>query len=441
MHNDAELVIAGAPMHWRQVFAVAACIVLNGLDGFDVLAISFSAPGIAAEWGISRAVLGVVLSVELFGMAIGSATLGNLADRLGRKPTILGCLCMMAVGMFAASQAHTILTLALARLLTGLGIGGMLSSTSAIVAETSSAKRRNLNLALNIAGYSAGAILGGTVATVILGRTNDWRAVFLFGFAATIAAIPLSLVALRESVGFLMSERPRNALARVNRVLGSYGHEPAAALPPPRPGKSVAPISTLFSERFRAATILLTLAYFAQIMVFYFIQKWVPKLVVDMGHTAAEAGAVLVFANVGCLAGALGMGLLSQWFKIVPLILASMGCAFVGVAAIGAGQWSLGEMSIVCACAGFFVNAAVIGLYPVMAQTFPAEVRASGIGFAIGVGRGGATLGPMAAGALLSLGYPLSFVAPIMGCGALVAAIMLILLSRTTVFDPKAVTA
>ena len=439
MHTDPELVIAGTPMHWRQVLAVVACIVLNGLDGFDVLAISFSAPGIAAEWGITRAVLGVVLSVELFGMAIGSATLGNLADRLGRKPTILGCLCMMAVGMFAASQAHSILALALARLLTGLGIGGMLSSTSAIVAETSSAKRRSLNLALNIAGYSAGAILGGTVATMILARADNWRAVFYFGFAATLAAVPLALWALRESVGFLLSERPRNALERVNRVLRSYAREPLAALPPPRPRKSVAPIGTLFSQQFRAATILLTLAYFAQIMVFYFIQKWVPKLIVDMGHTASEAGAVLVFANVGCLAGALAIGLVSQWFKVVPSILAAMGCAFLCVAAIGAGPWSLSAMSGICACAGFFVNAAVVGLYPVMAQTFPAAVRASGIGFAIGVGRGGAALGPMAAGALLSLGYPLRFVAPVMGSGALVAALMLILLSRNTVFNAKEV--
>lgn len=96
-------------------------------------------------------------------------------------------------------------------------------------------------------------------------------------------------------------------------------------------------------------------------------------------------------------------------------------------------------MSGICACAGFFVNAAIIGLYPVMARVFPAEVRASGIGFAIGVGRGGATLGPMAAGALLTLGYPLSLVAPIMGCGTLVAAIMVYMLSRTAAFNPKAV--
>jgi len=165
--------------------------------------------------------------------------------------------------------------------------------------------------------------------------------------------------------------------------------------------------------------------------VFYFMQKWLPKLLVDMGHSAAEAGRVLVFANVGCLAGALAIGLLSQWFRVVPIILAAMGCAFVFVSTIGAATWSLQQMALICACAGFFINSAVVGLYPVMARTFPSEVRASGIGFAIGVGRGGASLGPMAAGALLTLGYPLRFIAPVMASGALVAALMLMLLART----------
>lgn len=434
MTMGPEQSIAASPMHRRQVLAVATCIALNALDGFDVLAISFSAPGIATEWGITRAVLGVVLSVELIGMAIGSATLGNVADRYGRRPTILGCLCAMAIGMFAASQAHGIPSLAMARLLTGLGIGGMLSSTSAIVAETSNARRRGLNLSLNIAGYSAGAILGGSVASLILARTGNWRAVFLFGSVATLAMVPVAVWRLRESIGYLLGGRARNALARVNGVLRAYGQPPLEAMPAPRRAAVPAPVATLFSGRFRAATILLTVAYLAQIMVFYFIQKWVPKLVVDMGHTPAEAASVLVHANIGCLVGALAIGMASQFTRVVPLILVAMACAFACVAGIGSNPWSLEAMSWVCACAGFFVNAAVVGLYPVMAHAFPAEVRASGIGFAIGVGRGGASLGPMAAGALLSMGQPLSFVAPVMGSGALVAALMVFLLSRTDAF-------
>jgi benzoate transport len=425
--------IADRPMHWRQVIAVAVCIALNALDGFDVLAISFAAPGIATEWGIDRAMLGVVLSIELFGMAAGSALLGNVADRFGRKPTVIFCLSMMALGMFGASLAVTIPTLALARLLTGLGIGGMLSSTSAMVAEVSNTRRRNLNLSLNIAGYSAGAILGGSVASLLLARSGDWRAVFQFGCIATLVALPLAIFLLPESIESLLARRPPGALERINRILRIFAREPLAALPPAEAPPIKAPIGALFTQGYTTPTVLLTLAYFAQIMFFYYIQKWIPTIISkDMGHTPAEAGVVLVMTNVGCLIGACTIGLVSQRFRVIPLIVGAMLVSFTGILVFSSGDWTLQQMGAICAVTGFFVNGAVVGLYPVMAQTYPAALRASGIGFAIGVGRGGAALSPMAAGALFAQGASLLAVSTVMGSGALVAAAAVLTLSRTT---------
>jgi MFS family permease len=391
---------ADQAMRWRQVVAVAVCIALNGLDGFDVLAISFASPGIATEWGIGRATLGVVLSVELFGMAAGSVLMGNVADRFGRKPTVIGCLVMMAAGMFGAAHANSIPMLAAVRLLTGLGIGGMLASTSAIVADVSTERRRNLNLSLNIAGYPAGAILGGSVATFLLAHSGNWRAVFQFGALASAIALPLAAVLL-----------PKLEPARVR--------SPATL-----------PLVELFRSGYAYATVLLTAAYLAQIMVFYYIQKWVPKIIVDMGHTAAEAGAVLVSANVGSLVGACLIGLAAQKYRVIPLIVGAMAAAFLCIVVFGLGDWSLQQLTLICAIAGVFVNAGVVGLYPLMGQVFPAELRATGIGFAIGVGRGGAALGPMAAGALFSSGYNLLEVSTVMGTGALIAAVVLLVLGR-----------
>src|SRR2546423_15482585 len=107
-----------------QVVIIAITIGLNALDGFDVLSISFASPGIAAEWHIDRALLGFVLSAELVGMALGSIFLGGLADKIGRRPTLLGCLVTMAVGMIMATTASSPVQLSLWRVLTGLGIGG-----------------------------------------------------------------------------------------------------------------------------------------------------------------------------------------------------------------------------------------------------------------------------------------------------------------------------
>ena len=324
----------------------------------------------------------------------------------------------MTVGMFAASQAHSLLALALARLLTGLGIGGMLSSTSAIVAETSNAQRRSLNLSLNIAGYAAGAILGGMVATMILARAGNWRAVFHFGFIATFAAVPLTFLALRESIGFLLSVRPRNALERINRVLRSYAREPLAQLPPPRPrGFRQRRSARCSPPRFRSATILLTIAYFAQIMVFYFIQKWVPKLMVDMGQFDCRGRKGASTRQRGLPGRSAGSWpAVSNGSGSFRCCWASMGCAFLCVCGHWCGPMELERDGWHLRLRGLLrQRRRGRSVIPVMAQSFPAEVRASGIGFAIGVGRGGAALGPMAAGALLSLGYPLGFVAPVMG--------------------------
>ena len=410
------------PMHWRQWLVVGLCIALNALDGFDVLSISFAAPGIAAEWGIDRAVLGAVLSMELLGMATGSVLIGNLADRIGRRPTILACLVVMGCGMLLSALALDVTFLSVTRLATGLGIGGMISATSAMVAEFSSARRRSLNMVLNIAGYSAGAILGGLVAASLLERTGDWRSVFLFGGTATLCMLPLLWFFLPESIDSLIARRPAGALERVNRTLKGLGRAGLPLLPAAGAGAAKPSLLALFRDGQARATILLTLAYFAQIMLFYFVQKWVPKIIVDRGHSAAEASRVLVAANVGSLSSAVLIGLLSQKLPLRPLVIGSMLAGFGAIALFGSGTNELVALSLVVALAAFFINAGVVGLYPVMGETFPASLRGGGIGFVIGVGRGGSAIGPIVAGALFAAGSGLLPVALVMGAGGLVAA-------------------
>ncbi|WP_411817816.1 MFS transporter [Hyphococcus sp. DH-69] len=438
MSDNPRETLDAAPMHWRQILVVAICIGLNALDGFDVLSISFAAPGIAAEWGIDPAVLGIVLSMELIGMAVGSVVMGNIADRIGRRPTILACITVMAAGMFTAAFASNIVFLSLTRLLTGLGIGGMLSSTSAMVAEYSNARRRSLNMALNIAGYSTGAILGGLVASQLLEVTGDWRSVFLFGGIMTVIGFPLAWFFLPESIDSLMARRPQQALEQINKTLAQLGHAMLSALPAVRSDEPKSSIRELFSGQFARVTILLTIAYFAQIMLFYFVVKWSPKIVVDMGYSAAEAGRVLVAANVGNLLSAVLIGIAAQRFSVRPMVIGSMVLGFIAIGVFGSGLSSLGALSIAIAIAAFFINAGAVGMYPIFAVTFPTQLRASGIGFVIGVGRGGSAVGPIIAGSLFANGASLLTVALTMGLGGLVAATMLFLLPTKKTMTPVA---
>lgn len=430
MVTDPRHALQRGTMSRLQVGVVALCIALNAIDGFDVLAISFAAPGIAAEWGIDRAVLGVVLSMELVGMALGSVLIGHLADRIGRRPVVLGCLVAMTLGMFLAAFADSVGMLSATRLLTGLGIGGMLSSTSAMVAEFSSDRRRNLNVVLNIAGYSTGAVLGGLVAAQLLERTGDWRSVFLLGAAATTALLPMVALWMPESIESQLARRPAGALAAVNRTLARLGMAPLERLPDPDPRMPRASLRALFSPDYATPTLLLTVAYFAQIMAFYFIQKWTPKLLVDMGFAAADAARVLVLANVGCVVGAVAVGLASQRLRLQPLVVGALVLSFASIAVYGLLPPDLAWFSLVAVLAGFFTNASVVGLYPVLVRTFPALLRASGTGFVIGVGRGGSVVGPIAAGGLLAGGSALLLVSTAMGAGALVAAAMLVAVGR-----------
>lgn len=430
--TDIRRLLDEAPLGRMQIAAIILCILLNALDGFDVLAISFASPGIAAEWGVDRAALGIVLSMELIGMAGGSVLLGNLADRIGRRPTILLCLIVMASGMLAATFSNSVVSLSAVRLVTGLGIGGMLACTNAMVAELANARTRSLAVALMAAGYPIGAILGGSIASMLL-VAGGWRDVFLFGAIVTGIFLPLAFFLLPESIGFLLQKRPQNALAKVNALLVRMGHSAVDALSPPDAAAPKASFAALFSPGLLRITLLLTASYFAHIMTFYFILKWVPKIVVDMGFAPSAAGGVLVWANVGGLGGALLLSVLSWRIPVRILVIAAMLISAVMVTLFGQGQSSLSGLALVAAAAGFFTNAGVVGLYAIIAQSFPTSVRGGGTGVVIGIGRGGAALGPIIAGLLFSLDFGLPLVALVMGCGSLFAAAALLMLRPAAV--------
>lgn len=421
-----QTIVDESSMSRVQIVAVTLCVLLNALDGFDVLSISFASPGISAEWGIDRAALGLVLSMELFGMAFGSFALGRIADQYGRRPTILGCLVVMTSGMLAAAFATSVTELSIYRLFTGFGIGGMLAATNAMTAEFSNARHRPLAVMLMAAGYPLGAIVGGAIASDLL-VSYDWRAVFYFGAAATAAFFPLVWFLLPESVSYLAQSGRSNALERVNATLARMQHSLATELPA-RVAKAGSSTRELFVGTLRSRTFLLTVAYFAHIMTFYFILKWIPKLVVDMGFHPSEAGGVLVWANVGGLAGSLLLGLLSLKFKVKSLILGVLAGSVLMVSYFGQGQSDLQELALIAGAAGFFTNGAIVGLYYLFAHVFPTHLRAGGTGFVIGVGRGGATLGPIVAGLMFSVGYGLDMVAFSMALGSVICFIALLFL-------------
>ncbi|MDX8356457.1 MFS transporter [Sphingopyxis terrae] len=421
--------IDDGPMHAWQWLAVAITVGLNGLDGFDVLSISFASPGIAKEWGGDQSVLGWILSMELLGMAVGSVLLGGVADKAGRRPTMLGCLVAMTIGMHFAGGAASVNELLGWRLLTGLGIGGMLAAINAAAAEFSNNRYRGLAMSLMVIGYPIGGVVGGLVVQQLL-VAGGWRDVFSFGAWATAAFIPLVWFFVPETPAFLDRRRPEGALQRVNRTLVRFGHAAVAALSvegPDAPKKSVADI---FKPALIATTLLITFAYFTHITSFYFILKWVPKIVVDMGFEPRAAAGVLTWANVGGATGGAVFGMLAIRFGLKRLTMIALVVSAGMIIWFGSGAGGLTRLSMMVAATGFFTNSAIVGLYSLFAKVFPTHVRATGTGFAIGLGRGGAALAPVLAGYLFAAGFGLQTVALCMGVGSLLAAIALALLKE-----------
>lgn len=424
MGNDPREIINNGRMSGWQVAAVAITVCLNALDGFDVLSISFASPGIAKDWGIDRAALGIVLSMELLGMAAGSIFLGGVADKIGRRKTILGSLCMMAIGMFLARSAQNVYDLSAYRVLTGIGIGGMLAAINAVAAEFSNIKWRKISMALMVIGYPLGAVIGGSISQLLL-KNGEWRDVFEFGAYATVTFIPLVWFLIPESVDYLAQKRPPGALERINATLKRFGHATIDALPAVNTSQAKQSVLDVFSTALIRTTTLVTLAYSFHVITFYFILKWVPKIVTDMGFEPSQAAGVLVFANIGGAIGGAIFGLFAQRFGLKRPTMVVLLMSSLLVVWFGSGQASLDQMKMVVLTVGLFTNAAIVGLYSIFAQAFPTHVRATGTGFAIGAGRGFSWLAPILAGFLFQWGFGLQGVAMLMAMGSLLSVICL----------------
>lgn len=424
--HDPRASLAAEPMGYFQMVAVALATALNALDGFDILSISFAAPGIATQWHVDKAALGIVLSMELIGMGVGSLILGRAADRFGRRPLTLACLLIMTAGMMLAGSAPGIGLLSVYRLATGIGIGGMLATTNAIVAEFANAQRRNLSVIVMGSGYPLGAIVGGLIVARILAAGGTWHSIFHVGALFTMVFIPLVWFLLPETIAFLLYARPVGALDRINRSLRRMGKQQIAALPDLDERGARSRLSELFGPDLKPATLLLGGSYVFQIMTFYFLLKWIPKLVVDFGYPVTSAAHVLVWANVGGVIGSLVLSLMTQRFSIRTLTATWMVMGSASVILFGQGHGGPGAMSLVAAVGDFFLNGANVGLYAMIAQSFPARLRAGATGLLIGAGRAGAALGPILGGFFLNAGLPIGIVALIMSAGSLVAALAIL---------------
>ncbi len=417
--------LAGRPMSLPQILAVAMAVALNALDGFDVLAITFAAPGIAKAWGIGPASLGVALSSGLAGMTLGSFFLAPLGDRFGRRPLILGSLVLMTIGMALTPTATEIVSLCVWRVITGLGIGGMLATINAVAAEFSNERRRDLCVAVMTVGLPIGGLLGGfAVADLVV--PYGWQSVFILGAIVTAAFLPLAWFLLPESLEFLGRQGTPEARARIDASLARMGHPPLVGdLPPVPRAARHGNVAALLGPRFRRVTLVLVGAYFFHIVTFYFFSGWLPKVMTDIGYTQPDAIRTSALMSMGGVIGGSLLGWMAPRFGLVRLLIGAMVGTSVTFLAFGMAS-GLGALQAIAFLAGVCVYGGIVGLYALLARAFPPELRVTGTGVAVGVGRGGAILAPSIGGVLIAGGVSIPLAIAIVGASALVAAGLLL---------------
>lgn len=404
--SSPRTALAEGPMSRFQWSVVAVCVLLNMLDGFDVLVMAFTADSVAAEWSLSGTQIGLLLSASLFGMAVGSMLVAPWADRFGRRPITLGCLTLAGVTMLLSAVSQSTVQLGILRVLTGIGIGGILASSNVIAAEYASDRWRGLAVSLNSTGYAIGATVGGVAAGVLIGDYG-WRSVFLFGGLATVLLIPLVWFRMPESLDFLLTRRPAGALQRVNALAARIGTVTLERMPDPlEPSTGVAGgYRELLSRESRRNTLVLWVAFFGVMAGFYFVTSWTPTLLIEAGLSQQQGITGGTLLNVGGIAGAALLGLLAARFALRKVLIAYLISTAVLLAALTLATSQLVLAYVLCVAIGLFVNGCVAGHYALTPSIYRPAVRTTGMGTALAVGRAGAILAPSMAGVLLDIGW------------------------------------
>lgn len=400
---DLKAQLSQKSMNTYQWFVVAICILLNIVDGYDVMVMAFTSTAVSADWQLTGSMLGILLSIGFIGMALGSFLIAPQADRIGRRNLILVCLLICGAGMLLSTLTQNAYQLAACRLLTGLGIGGILTNASVVANEFSSQKWKSLSVSLLSMGYAIGAVIGGMMAYHLIG-SHGWRSVFLFGGILTGSVFIICLVVLPESLEYLVVKQPKNALNKINKIGSKIGLSKLDEMPLIPTNQQKTSIKKLFSDQLAIQTISIWVSFFTVMAGFYLILSWTPKILALAGMTMQQGVNLGVFLNIGGILGAILMGSISSRFqihKILALFLVITALSillFISVAQMYSYALWVGVL------VGMMANGCIAGLYALSTVTYPTEIRATGVGFAISMGRIGAILSPLGAGYFLDIG-------------------------------------
>lgn len=387
--------------HWK---VLVWCLLIIIFDGYDLVIYGVALPLLMQQWSLTAVQAGLLASAALFGMMFGAMIFGTLSDRLGRKKTIMICVTLFSGFTFLVAFATNPVEFAILRFIAGLGIGGVMPNVVALMTEYAPKKIRSTLVAIMFSGYAIGGMTSALLGAWLV-KDMGWQIMFL------IAGIPLLMLPiiwkfLPESLAFLIkSGKEEQAKQIINKLLPTRDIHQNTQLVFNENIHHEAPVKALFQDGRAFSTFMFWIAFFMCLLMVYALGSWLPKLMLQAGYSLGASMLFLFALNIGGMVGAIGGGALADRFHLKPVITSMFVIGAAALILLGFNSPQIVLYSLI-ALAGAATIGSQILLYTFVAQFYPTTVRSTGMGWASGIGRIGAIIGPVLTGALLTFELP-----------------------------------
>ncbi|MES2260904.1 MAG: MFS transporter [Pseudomonadota bacterium] len=395
-------VIDTRPLGRMQFWAIAMCILVAVLDGFDTQTIGMLAPAISKDLGIPIKGFGPVFSAGLVGMLIGAVVLGPLADRFGRKTMIVLSTILFGSLSLSTAYATSFEQLLVLRLITGIGLGGALPNAIALASEYAPSRHARTTVATLMCGMPLGAVLGGIISSILL-PLHGWQSVFVVGGILPILVALLALGFMPESARYLIAKGgdSRQLAGIMRRIAPDLAASQAYRAPAQQ--RHGVPVRELFVDGRWVDTVMLWIPYFMNLVVLYFIVSWMPAVLTGSRHPVTVGITAISLFSMGGVFGCILQGPLMNRYGARRVLLSELACYAALALTLAYRSESFAVVMAVSALMGVVVQGAQAGFNALAAEIYPTHMRATGVGFAVGVGRIGSICGPLAGGLMLGL--------------------------------------
>jgi MFS transporter, AAHS family, 4-hydroxybenzoate transporter len=402
--SAAEAALEGQRLGALQYRVLALCTLVQICDGYDIGAIGNAAPALRQAWNIAPASFAQAFVWSSIGIMVGALSSGPIGDRLGRKPLLLASLALFGLASLASALATSLGQLTALRFFTGIGIGGAMPGTVALMGDYTQGRSRVTMIMISFTGAPLGGLLGGQVIARML-PVFGWQSIFVLGGAVPLVMLLALALWLPESPRFLLAKgraaSPRHAALFARLGIGEHDAARGAAV-------DVAtrnPIAMMFTDGYGFRTICLWVMFFANLLNMFLIGYWLPSVLNLLGYSPADAVFAASLRELGAMSSTLYLGPLIDRFGNWVLAL-HLACGIVFIAALALVSMPYPLLLIVITGSGLFTTGSQTGSNAVAGTLYPARMRTTGIGWALGVGRLGGIAGPAIGGFLLAAGLP-----------------------------------